>query len=43
MLTGLHGLHVQIGIIFLIISLIRFLFEHFSEKHHLGFTFAAWY
>jgi cytochrome c oxidase subunit 3 len=43
MLTGLHGLHVQIGIIFLMVGLVRFMLGHFTVKHHLGFTFAAWY
>ncbi|PIR34741.1 MAG: cytochrome c oxidase subunit 3 [Alphaproteobacteria bacterium CG11_big_fil_rev_8_21_14_0_20_44_7] len=43
MATGFHGLHVIIGTIFLIICLIRAFKGQFSEKHHLGFEFAAWY
>jgi len=41
--TGFHGLHVLIGTIFLIISLIRHINKHFSEEHHFGFEAAAWY
>nr|WGL40362.1 cytochrome c oxidase subunit 3 [Hylurgus micklitzi] len=43
MTTGLHGLHVIIGTMFLSICLIRELLNHFSSKHHLGFEAAAWY
>ncbi len=43
MATGFHGLHVLIGTIFLTICLIRAKKGQFSEKHHLGFEFAAWY
>lgn len=41
--TGFHGLHVIIGTSFLIISLLRLLHSHFSNKHHFGFEAAAWY
>jgi heme/copper-type cytochrome/quinol oxidase subunit 3 len=40
-LTGLHGLHVIIGSIFIFICFIRFLNFHFTTKHHLGFEFAS--
>lgn len=43
MATGFHGLHVMIGTIFLIVCLIRAIKGQFSEEHHLGFEFAAWY
>lgn len=43
MLTGLHGLHVIIGLIFLIVSFSLLLKKHFSPTHHLAFEFAAWY
>nr|YP_010554833.1 cytochrome c oxidase subunit III [Sternochetus olivieri]UYP50718.1 cytochrome c oxidase subunit III [Sternochetus olivieri] len=43
MTTGLHGLHVIIGSIFLFICLIRMYFNHFSSNHHFGFEAAAWY
>ena len=42
-LTGLHGLHVVIGSIFIFVCFIRFLNFHFTVKHHLGFEFASWY
>nr|YP_010882211.1 cytochrome c oxidase subunit III [Stheneboea repudiosa]WID87125.1 cytochrome c oxidase subunit III [Stheneboea repudiosa] len=43
MATGLHGLHVIIGTMFLIISLTRLTNLHFSNEHHVGFEMAAWY
>jgi len=42
-LTGLHGLHVIIGSIFIFVCFIRFTMSHFTTKHHLGFEFASWY
>lgn len=41
--TGFHGLHVIIGTIFLLVSLLRLLNNHFSATHHFGFEAAAWY
>ncbi len=43
MATGFHGLHVLIGTIFLVITLIRHYFYHFTKTHHVGFETAAWY
>nr|ARH54824.1 cytochrome c oxidase subunit 3 [Trigonopterus sp. 6 AH-2016] len=43
MTTGLHGLHVIIGSIFLFVCLVRMYFNHFSSTHHFGFEAAAWY
>nr|YP_009937403.1 cytochrome c oxidase subunit III [Trigonopterus singkawangensis]QNT26913.1 cytochrome c oxidase subunit 3 [Trigonopterus singkawangensis] len=43
MTTGLHGLHVIIGSIFLLTCLIRMYFNHFSATHHFGLEAAAWY
>jgi cytochrome c oxidase subunit 3 len=40
-LTGLHGLHVIIGSIFIFVCFIRFINAHFTSKHHLGFEFAS--
>ena len=40
---ALHGAHVLIGTIFLIVCLIRVYKGHFTPKQHLGFEFAAWY
>jgi cytochrome c oxidase subunit 3 len=35
--TGFHGLHVIIGTIFLLVSLVRIVNYHFSQHHHNGF------
>nr|ARH54278.1 cytochrome c oxidase subunit 3 [Curculionidae sp. 2 AH-2016] len=43
MTTGLHGLHVIIGSIFLFVCFIRLYLNHFSSTHHFGFEAAAWY
>ena len=43
MATGFHGAHVLIGTIFLAVCLRRAIRGDFSEEHHLGFEFAAWY
>jgi len=40
-LTGLHGLHVIIGTLFLIVALFRM--SHISQNHHIGFLAASWY
>jgi cytochrome c oxidase subunit 3 len=39
--TGFHGLHVLIGSSFLLVSLLRLIFHHFSNGHHFGFEAAA--
>nr|UGS80495.1 cytochrome c oxidase subunit III [Paracaecilius japanus] len=43
MATGFHGLHVIIGTIFILVSLMRQNSPHFSASHHFGFEAAAWY
>ena len=43
MTTGLHALHVIIGVIFLFVQLIRLIFDHFTLEHHLGYEFAIFY
>nr|ARH55167.1 cytochrome c oxidase subunit 3 [Erotides cosnardi] len=43
MATGFHGIHVIIGTIFLLITLMRTMMNHFSKNHHFGFEAAAWY
>ena len=43
MLTGFHGFHVIVGTIFLAVCYFRAKKGQFSEEHHLGFEFAAWY
>jgi len=41
--TGFHGLHVIIGTLFLLITLVRHIKGNFSNQHHFGFEAAAWY
>ena len=43
MATGFHGFHVFVGTIFLVVCLIRLLFNHFTVEHHFGFEAAAFY
>jgi cytochrome c oxidase subunit 3 len=43
MLTGLHGFHVLIGTIFLMVCLVRLQRGHFTPERHVGFEAAAWY
>merc|ERR1712127_891819 len=43
MTTGFHGFHVFIGTIFLFVSFLRIIFNHFTSTHHFGFEAAAWY
>ena len=40
MLTGLHGFHVIVGLIFLIVCLFRLLLNHYLSTHYIGFVFA---
>jgi cytochrome c oxidase subunit 3 len=41
--TGLHGLHVLIGVIFLIISFIRLFRDSVTAHHNLNYEFAIMY
>lgn len=43
MTTGLHGLHVIIGVLFLAVSYARIYLDHLTLEHHLGFEFAIFY
>jgi len=43
MTTGLHGLHVIVGTIFISVGFLRFLKLHFRKNHHVGFDGSAWY
>jgi cytochrome c oxidase subunit III len=42
-LTGLHALHVSMGVIMLSVILIRILKGHFSRERHFAFEAVAWY
>jgi heme/copper-type cytochrome/quinol oxidase subunit 3 len=41
LLTGLHGFHVLVGLVFLFVCYVRVFFCHFTQSHHLGFEFAV--
>nr|DBA43538.1 TPA_asm: COX3 [Bombus balteatus] len=41
--TGFHGIHVLIGTLMLLFSLIRMIKNHFSSIHHMNFEFSIWY
>ena len=43
MLTGLHGLHVIAGVIFLIVSLFRIIMDQMTIEHNQAYTFSIWY
>ncbi len=42
-LTGLHGLHVMVGVIFLSVCYYRIYAGQINQAQHLGFDFAVWY
>lgn len=42
-LTGLHAMHVTLGIIMLTVILIRTLKHHFQAEHHFAFEAVSWY
>ena len=41
--TGFHGFHVFIGTLALLVSFVRIVSNHFTNKHHFGFESAIWY
>lgn len=43
LLTGLHGVHVIVGTLFLAVCLVRSIWGEFRPDHHLGFELAAIY
>lgn len=43
MTTGFHGFHVVIGTLFLFISFMRIIYNHYTNSHHFGFEAGAWY
>jgi heme/copper-type cytochrome/quinol oxidase subunit 3 len=43
MLTGLHGFHVVIGIIFLTVAFFRLIFNYFNNTKFCGFELSIWY
>lgn len=43
LLTGFHGFHVLVGVLFLVVSFIRLISYHYSENHFLNATFSSIY
>lgn len=41
--TGLHAVHVIVGVIFLSVQALRLYSDHFTLEHHLGYEFAIFY
>ena len=41
--TGLHGLHVIVGTIFITVGFVRMILYHLTSDHHLGFEAAILY
>ena len=41
--TGFHGLHVLVGTVFLVVTLVRHLHLNFRGERHFGFEAASWY
>jgi cytochrome c oxidase subunit 3 len=41
--TGLHGMHVIVGSIFILVGFIRLINYHFTDSHHLGLESAILY
>jgi len=42
-MTGFHGLHVTVGLIFLMLVWIRLRLGHFDPQRHFSFVAASWY
>ena len=43
MTTGLHGIHVIVGTLFLFICFVRLVLDQYTYDHHQGFEFAIFY
>lgn len=43
MLTGLHGLHVFVGTVFIAVCAVRYFLNHFTSNRHTGLICAIWY
>lgn len=41
--TGLHGIHVALGTIFISVAFIRIVLYHLTTKHHVGYEFSIYY
>lgn len=43
MLTGVHGMHLLVGLIMLAVLLLRTFHGHFNVEHRVGLEIVAWY
>lgn len=43
MLTGLHGIHVTLGVVMLTVIWLRLIKGHFGPDHHFAFEAVSWY
>lgn len=43
MATGFHSFHILIGTAALLVSFVRIVLNHFTNKHHFGFESSIWY
>jgi heme/copper-type cytochrome/quinol oxidase subunit 3 len=43
LMTGFHGLHVLVGLLFLSVCTWRITFSQITSQHHIGFEAAIWY
>lgn len=41
--TGLHGIHVIVGTLFILIAFLRTIFYHFTSSHHVGLSLSLLY
>lgn len=41
LLTGLHGFHVIVGTLFLMVALVRIRRHHYTQSAHIGYECAA--
>jgi cytochrome c oxidase subunit 3 len=41
--TGLHGIHVALGTIFIYVAFLRIFNYHLTTKHHVGYEFSIYY
>jgi heme/copper-type cytochrome/quinol oxidase subunit 3 len=41
LLTGLHGFHVIVGTLFLMVALVRIMRHHYTQSAHIGYECAA--
>lgn len=43
LMTGFHGFHVMVGLVFIVVCTCRQASYHFTSNHHVGFEAASWY